>query len=135
MGTSGGQEAAAAADARHWVPDNRDGSGWAPVDWASVVRGSRYHYRHGAAWTDANAARPAFYKVVTRLESPELAPHENSYFVERERLADLLAELALAGGVEVIWHVEPCPVPPPACRGSGDEGGTAASPACAGDAS
>jgi hypothetical protein len=99
-----------------WVPDHADGSGWADVDWVSAARGSRYHYRHGAPWDEANAARPGWYLVVTRLESPELHPHENSYFVERERLADFLAEIALAGGAEVVWHVEPCPAPPPESR-------------------
>ncbi len=29
-----------------WVPDNPDGSGWAPVAWVSAARGRRYHYRH-----------------------------------------------------------------------------------------
>ena len=97
---------------RLWVPDNPDGSGWAEVDWASAVRGSRYHYRHGAPLAEARAALPPFYRVVTRLESAALAPHENSYYVPRERLADFLAELALAGGAEVVWHVEPCREPP-----------------------
>ena len=97
---------------RLWVPDNPDGSGWADVDWASVARGSRYHYRHGAPLAEAQASRPAFYRVVTRLESAELAPHENSYYVPADRLADFLAELALAGGAEAIWHVAPCPEPP-----------------------
>jgi len=97
---------------RLWVPDNPDGSGWAEVDWASAARGSRYHYRHGAPLAEARAARPAFYRVVTRLESAALAPHENSYFVPADRLADFLAELVLAGGAEVIWHVEACPEPP-----------------------
>lgn len=98
---------------RLWVPDNPDGSGWAPVDWASAARGSRYHYRHAAPLAEARAALPPFYRVVTRLESETLAPHENTYFVANERLADLLAELSLAGGAEVIWHVEPCASPPP----------------------
>ena len=101
---------------RRWVPDNPDGSGWAEVDWASAVRGSRYHYRHGAAFAAALAALPPFYRVVTRLESADLTPHENSYFVPRERLADFLAELSLAGGAETIWHVEACPEPPPESR-------------------
>ncbi len=99
-----------------WVPDNPDGSGWADVDWASAARGSRYHYRHGAPLAEARAAQPPFYLVVTRLESATLAPHENSYYVPRERLADFLTELALAGGAEVVWHVEPCPEPPPESR-------------------
>ena len=99
-----------------WVPDNPDGSGWADVDWVSAVRGSRYHYRHGEPRQAALSALPPFYCVVTRLESPDLIPHENSYYVPRERLADFLAELALAGGAEVVWHVEPCAEPPPESR-------------------
>ena len=99
-----------------WVPDNPDGSGWAEVDWASAARGSRYHYRHAEPLAEARARRPAFYRVVTRLESDELAPHENSYYVAGERLADFLAEVGLAGGAEAIWHVEPCPEPPPESR-------------------
>jgi hypothetical protein len=35
--------------------------------------------------------------------------------VARDRLADFLAEVSLAAGAEVIWHVEPCPRPPPEC--------------------
>ena len=97
---------------RLWVPDNPDGSGWAAVDWASAVRGSRYHYRHGEPREEALAALPSFYRVVTRLESAELIPHENSYYVPRERLADFLAEVSLAGGAEVVWHVEGCAEPP-----------------------
>jgi hypothetical protein len=31
-------------------------------------------------------------------------------------LADFLAEVSLAAGAEVIWHVEPCPRPPPESR-------------------
>ncbi len=92
-----------------WVPDNLDGSGWSPVDWVSAARGRRYYYRHAEAWDEANARRPAFYKVVTRFESPEVEPHENSYFIERERLADFVAEVSLAAGAEVVWHVEACP--------------------------
>lgn len=104
---------------RLWAPDNPDGSGWAAVDWMSAARGSRYHYRHGMPWPEANAARPAWYLVVTRLESAALEPHENSYYVERERLADFLGELSLAGGAEVIWHVEPCVEPPTESRVTG----------------
>ena len=110
------------AGGRLWVPDNPDGSGWAAVDWVSAARGSRYHYRHGVPLPEARAALPPFYRVVTRLESDELAPHENSYFVPRDRLADFLAEVSLAGGVETIWHVEPCAAPP-AESGLGVEGG------------
>jgi hypothetical protein len=49
---------------------------------------------------------------VTRLESDILIPHENSYYIPREQLADFLGELAMAGGIETIWHVEACPNPP-----------------------
>ena len=101
---------------RLWIPDNPDGSGWADVDWASAARGSRYHYRHGEPADAARRRLPPFYRVVTRLESEDLAPHENSYFLPRERLADFLAEIALAGGAETIWHVEPCVAPPPESR-------------------
>jgi hypothetical protein len=104
-------------DDAHWVPDNPDGSGWAEVDWISAVRGSRYHYRHGEELPAARASLPPFYKVVTRLDSDLLhAPHENSYFVESARLADFLAELILAGGIETIWHIEPYLEPPPESR-------------------
>ena len=99
-----------------WVPDNPDGSGWAEVDWVSAARGSRYHYRHGAPLAAARAALPPYYLVITRLESAELAPHENSYYVPRDRLADFLGEIALAGGAEVIWHIEPCDAPPAESR-------------------
>ena len=96
-----------------WVPDNPDGSGWADVDWASVARGSRYHYRHGELLAEARASRPAFYKVVTRLETERIIPHENTYYVAGIQLADFLGELVWHGGDEVIWHVEPCTDPPP----------------------
>ncbi len=102
-----------------WIPDHEDGSGWAEVDWVSAAAGSRYHYRHGAPWAEADAARPAFYRVVTRLESETLRPHENSYVVSRARLADFLAEVTLAGGAEVLWHVEACPSPPGESRVGG----------------
>jgi hypothetical protein len=95
-----------------WVPDNPDGSGWADVDWASSIRGTKYHYEHGLPYEEAVAQLPTFYRVVTRLESTALEPHENSYFVPRTKLADFLAELSLAGGAETIWHVEPCSEPP-----------------------
>jgi hypothetical protein len=97
---------------RFWVPDNPDGSGWAEVDWASAARGSRYHYRHVGSLEEERVLLPPFYRVVTRMESASLHPHENSYFVPRERLADFLAELSAVGGAEVIWHVEPCQEPP-----------------------
>jgi hypothetical protein len=95
-----------------WVPDNADGSGWAEVDWISSIRGSRYRYRHGLPLNEAVRELPGFYRVVTRLESSSLEPHENTYFVPRERLADFIAEVALAGGAEKLWHVEPCQHPP-----------------------
>lgn len=95
-----------------WIPDNPDGSGWADVDWVSTVRGSRYHYQHGAPLAETQAQRPLFYRVVTRLESDDLAPHENSYYVPAANLADFLGELIWNGGHEVIWHVEPCTDPP-----------------------
>jgi hypothetical protein len=104
------------SDGRFWIPDNPDGSGWADVDWVSASQGSRYHYRHVGPASEERMLLPAFYRVVTRLESEALHPHENSYFVSRERLADFLAEISLAGGAEVIWHVEPCPSPPPESR-------------------
>ncbi len=96
-----------------WIPDNPDGSGWADIDWVSAVRGSRYHYRHVEAREVAAAALPAFYQVVTRLESAELHPHENAYYVPGLLLADFLAELVMLGGAEVIWHVQPCDTPDP----------------------
>jgi hypothetical protein len=101
---------------RFWVPDHADGSGWADVDWASATRGSRYHYRHAGSVAEERARLPVCYRIVTRLESAELHPHENSYYVPRERLADFLAEISLTAGPEVIWHVEPCPEPPPESR-------------------
>jgi hypothetical protein len=104
------------ASDRFWIPDHADGSGWADVDWTSAVKGSRYHYRHVES-ADAERARlPGWYRVVTRLESAALHPHENSYYVSWERLADFLAEVSLAGGAETIWHVEPCEEPPPESR-------------------
>jgi hypothetical protein len=115
-GAEGEGENASKDVGRRWVPDNPDGSGWADVDWVSAVRGSRYHYRHGEPYAEALAALPPFYRVVTRLESADLIPHENSYYVPRERLADFLAELALAGGAEVVWHVEACAEPPAESR-------------------
>lgn len=102
---------------KHWIPDNPDGSGWADVDWTSVARGSRYHYRHGDPHPAATVARPDWYRVVTRLDTPLLhAPHENSYYVSRDSLADFLTELSLAGGDETIWHIEPCADPPEESR-------------------
>jgi len=98
------------------VPDNPDGSGWADVDWVSAARGSRYYYRHGPPHGEARTARPPFYAVTTRLESPDLIPHENTYYVPGDLLADFLAEISLAGGAEVIWDVVPCPDPPPESR-------------------
>jgi hypothetical protein len=96
-----------------WIPDNPDGSGWADVDWPSVVRGSRYHYEHGLEIEAARAARPKFYKVVTRLESETIIPHDNSYYVTADALADFVAEFVWNDGAEVVWHIEPCDEPPP----------------------
>ena len=104
------------AEEGFWIPDNADGSGWADVDWVSASRGSRYHYRHVGSADEERSRLPAFYRVVTRLESEALHAHENSYFVAREKLADFLAEVSFAAGAEVIWHVEPCPCPPPESR-------------------
>ena len=105
-----------AEDRGHWVPDRPDGSGWADVDWVSASRGSRYHYRHVGTPEEERKRLPAFYRVVTRLESATLHAHENTYFVAQDRLAEFLAEVSLAAGAEVIWHVEPCPEPPSESR-------------------
>jgi len=110
------------AEDRRWVPDNPDGSGWAAVDWSSVAKGSRYHYRHVGSIDEERARLPRYYRVVTRLESAALHPHENSYYVHRSQLADLLAEISLAGGAETIWHVEPCQNPPAESRTRGETG-------------
>lgn len=104
-------------DDERWIPDNPDGSGWAEVDWVSAVQGSRYAYRHAEADAEARSLRPPFYRVVTRLDTPDLhCPHENSYFVPADRLADLLAEISLSAGNEELWHIEPCADPPPESR-------------------
>lgn len=97
----------------HWIPDHEDGSGWAPVDWGSVIMGTRYHYRHASPRSTAHEGLPAYYRVVTRLESAAILPHENTYYVPNRLLADFLAELAFLGGAETVWHVEPCADPPP----------------------
>lgn len=97
---------------RFWIPDNPDGSGWAEVDWVSATRGTRYHYRHVGTEEEERALLPRFYRVVTRLESDVLHAHENSYYVPRASLADFLAEISIAGGAEIIWHVEGCDEPP-----------------------
>jgi len=99
-----------------WIPDNPDGSGWADVDWISAARGSRYRYRHAEPLAEAQAERSPFYRVMTRLESPEQDPHENTYYVTSCALADFVAELVWHGGAEVIWHIEPCKEPPPEAR-------------------
>jgi len=99
---------------RLWVPENPDGSGWALVDWVSAAGGSKYYYCHGKSREEAASELPPYYRVVTRLDSEILhAPHENSYYVPRASLADFVAEISLAGGVEMIWHIEPCNAPPP----------------------
>lgn len=115
--TGSSRSSAPPPDGAHWIPDNPDGSGWADVDWVSTVRGSRYHYCHGPEREEAIALLPRFYKVVTRLDSELLhAPHENSYFVPNTALADFLSELTMAGGIETIWHIEPCETPPAESR-------------------
>ncbi|MCA9879516.1 MAG: hypothetical protein KC442_17110 [Thermomicrobiales bacterium] len=101
---------------RFWIPDNPDGSGWADVDWVSATRGTRYHYRHVGPIEEERLRLPAYYKVVTRLESAALHAHENTYYVPCASLADFLAELSIAGGAEVIWHVEGCAEPPAESR-------------------
>lgn len=96
-----------------WIPDNPDGSGWADIDWVSTVRGSRYHYRHGAPHDDAARTLPSFYKVVTRSETEQIpTPHENTYYVPALSLSDFLSELVWSSGSETIWHIEPCEDPP-----------------------
>lgn len=102
-----------------WIPDNPDGSGWATVDWASVSRGSRYHYQHGKPMAEAIAERPGGYRVVTRLETERIMPHENTYYVVASALADFVSELVWHGGDEVIWHIEPVSDAPEAARVDG----------------
>src|SRR4051794_27101473 len=102
---------------KHWIPDNPDGSGWADVDWVSCARGSRYHYQHGEPHEVAVTQLPGWFRVRTRLDTPLLhAPHENDYYIPGERLGDFLTELALAGGDEQIWFIEPCSEPPAESR-------------------
>lgn len=96
-----------------WIPDNPDGSGWADVDWPSVAQGSRYHYEHGLEIDAAKALRTGFYKVVTRIESATIEPHDNTYFVPADSLADFVAEFVWNNGAEIVWHIEPYPEPPP----------------------
>lgn len=101
-----------------WVPDNPDGSGWALIDWHSVARGRKYFYRHAEPDAEARQLRPAWYRVVTRLDTPLLhAPHENSYYVSADEVADFLAEVILAGGNEMLWQIEPIDSPPPESDG------------------
>lgn len=96
-----------------WIPDNPDGSGWADVDWVSAAQGSKYHYRHAEPLDEADHLRPRFYRIVTRLETEKIViPHENSYYIAAEYLADFIAELVWNGGAETIWHIEPCADPP-----------------------
>jgi hypothetical protein len=54
--------------------------------------------------------------VVTRLESERIDPHENTYYVSGDNLADFLGELVWNGGDEVIWHVGPVDAPPAEAR-------------------
>ncbi len=107
---------------RFWIPDNPDGSGWADVDWVSATRGTRYHYRHVGMVEEERALLPRFYRVVTRLESAVLHAHENSYYVPRAGLADFLDEISLAGGAEIVWHVEGCAEPPAESRAANSGG-------------
>lgn len=95
-----------------WIPDNEDGSGWADVDWPSVAQGSRYHYQHGLELDAAKAVRPAFYMVMTRIESDTIEPHDNSYYVRADSLADFVAEFVWNNGAEIVWHIEPSAAPP-----------------------
>lgn len=97
---------------RLWIPENEDGSGWADVDWPSVAQGSRYHYQHGLELVAARALRPAYYKVVTRIESATIEPHDNAYYVAADHLADFVAEFIWNNGAEIVWHIEPCAEPP-----------------------
>ncbi len=100
-----------------WIPDNPDGSGWADVDWVSATRGSRYHYRHGEDMHTAQASLPPFFRVVTRLESETIRPHENTYYVPGARLHDFVEELVWNSGAERLWSVEPAEDAPPEARG------------------
>lgn len=96
-----------------WIPDNPDGSGWADIDWVSAVQGSRYHYRHGEPLEEAQRQLPFFYLVRTRSETEQIpTPHENTYYVPANALHDFLSELVWSGGLEMLWHIEPCEAPP-----------------------
>ena len=99
-----------------WVPDNPDGSGWADVDWVSATRGSRYHYRHGEALESAVKDLPSLFKVTTRLESEQIRPHINTYFVPAQRLHDFVEELVWNGDAERLWSIEPTDEAPPEAR-------------------
>lgn len=104
-----------------WIPDNEDGSGWAAVDWTSVARGRKYFYCHAEPDDEARQLRPAWYRIVTRLDTPLLhAPHENSYYVTADELSDFLAEIVLAGGNEELWRIEPIAQPPADAISPGD---------------
>lgn len=99
-----------------WVPDNPDGSGWADVDWVSATRGSRYHYRHGEPLDAAAQRLPRLFKVTTRLESAEIRPHVNTYYVPGAKLHDFVEELVWNGGAERLWEIEPATDAPPEAR-------------------
>jgi hypothetical protein len=99
-----------------WAPDNADGSGWADVDWVSATRGSRYHYRHCDEIETAKSSLPPLFRVVTRLESETIRPHENTYFVPGVRLHDFVEELVWNGGAERLWSIEPTHDAPPEAR-------------------
>lgn len=104
-----------------WVPDNPDGSGWADVDWVSAARGSRYHYRHGESLDEAMRSLPPLFRVVTRLESEQIRPHENTYYVPGPGLHDFVEELVWNGGAERLWSIEPVETAPPEARVSGED--------------
>jgi hypothetical protein len=99
-----------------WVPDNPDGSGWADVDWVSATRGSRYHYGHGGVYVDDAKALPPLFRVTTRLESAQIRPHVNTYYVPGTKLHDFVEELVWNGGAERLWAIEPATEAPPEAR-------------------
>lgn len=103
-----------------WVPDNPDGSGWADVDWVSATQGSRYHYRHGEPYEEAVEALPPLFKVVTRLESEDIQPHINTYYVPAVRLHDFVEEVVWNGDNERLWSIEPTTSAPPEARVASD---------------
>lgn len=99
-----------------WVPDNADGSGWADVDWVSTTQGSRYHYQHGEEIETARTSLPPLFRVVTRLESETIRPHENTYYVPSAMLHGFVEELVWNGGAERLWSIEPTDDAPPEAK-------------------